>query len=107
MAGDRARAAEDYRTAAKYATNIPEKRYLNQKRAPLATPASVSPLGVYLRAYIAPKYTFRTPCPNGGAPIAWSSNRIGNGWNSAHSSIVAITTRRFGWRLSRVLGISR
>jgi RNA polymerase sigma factor (sigma-70 family) len=37
MAGDRASAAEAYRTAAKYATNIPEKRYLDQKRAALAT----------------------------------------------------------------------
>jgi hypothetical protein len=35
MAGDHASAAEDYRTAAKYATNIPEKRYLDQKRAAL------------------------------------------------------------------------
>ena len=37
MAGDRETAAEDYRTAAKYATNIPEKRYLERKRAALRT----------------------------------------------------------------------
>ncbi len=37
MAGDRETAAEDYRTAAKYATNIPEKRYLERKRASLRT----------------------------------------------------------------------
>ena len=33
MAGDRATASEDYRTAAKYATNIPERRYLEGKAA--------------------------------------------------------------------------
>jgi RNA polymerase sigma factor (sigma-70 family) len=37
MAGDRETAADDYRTAAKYATNIPEKRYLERKRAALRT----------------------------------------------------------------------
>jgi predicted RNA polymerase sigma factor len=37
MAGDRETAAEDYRTAAKYATNIPEKRYLERKLAALRT----------------------------------------------------------------------
>ena len=31
MAGDRASAAEEYRTAARFATNIPEKRYLERK----------------------------------------------------------------------------
>jgi RNA polymerase sigma factor (sigma-70 family) len=35
MAGDLAEAAGDYRTAAKYATNIPEKRYLEHKLAAL------------------------------------------------------------------------
>ena len=35
MAGDRASAADDYRTAARYATNIPEKRYLERKLAAL------------------------------------------------------------------------
>ena len=35
MAGDRETAAEDYRTAAKYASNIPEKRYLERKLAAL------------------------------------------------------------------------
>jgi RNA polymerase sigma factor (sigma-70 family) len=38
MAGDRGSAAEDYAAAAKYATNIPEKRYLERKRAALAPP---------------------------------------------------------------------
>jgi RNA polymerase sigma factor (sigma-70 family) len=39
MAGDRASAAEDYAAAARYATNIPERRYLERKRAALnATP---------------------------------------------------------------------
>jgi predicted RNA polymerase sigma factor len=33
MAGDAAAAAEDYRTAARYATNIPERRYLEGKAA--------------------------------------------------------------------------
>jgi predicted RNA polymerase sigma factor len=37
MAGDRETAAEDYRTAVKYATNIPEKRYLERKLAALRT----------------------------------------------------------------------
>ena len=37
MAGDRASAAEEYRAAAKYATNIPEKRYLERKLAALRT----------------------------------------------------------------------
>jgi RNA polymerase sigma factor (sigma-70 family) len=36
MAGDRASAAQDYGTAAKYATNIAEKRYLERKRAALS-----------------------------------------------------------------------
>jgi len=35
MAGDRETAAEDYRTAAKYASNIAEKRYLERKLAAL------------------------------------------------------------------------
>jgi predicted RNA polymerase sigma factor len=39
MAGDRASAAEDYRTAAKYATNLPEKRYLERKLAALRAPS--------------------------------------------------------------------
>jgi RNA polymerase sigma factor (sigma-70 family) len=37
MAGDRAAATEEYRTAARYATNIPEKRYLEGKLAALRT----------------------------------------------------------------------
>jgi RNA polymerase sigma factor (sigma-70 family) len=36
MAGDLVSAAEDYRTAVKYATNIPEKRYLERKLAALS-----------------------------------------------------------------------
>jgi RNA polymerase sigma factor (sigma-70 family) len=39
MAGDRAAAAVDYRTAAALATNIPERRYLERKLATLAGPA--------------------------------------------------------------------
>lgn len=39
MAGDRAAAAADYRTAAALATNIPERRYLERKLATLAGPA--------------------------------------------------------------------
>jgi RNA polymerase sigma factor (sigma-70 family) len=40
MAGDRASAAAAYRTAASYATNVPERRYLERKRAALgANPA--------------------------------------------------------------------
>jgi RNA polymerase sigma factor (sigma-70 family) len=37
MAGDRAAATEEYRTAARYATNIPEKRYLERKLTALGT----------------------------------------------------------------------
>jgi RNA polymerase sigma factor (sigma-70 family) len=37
MANDRASAADDYRAAAKYATNLPEKRYLERKLAALRT----------------------------------------------------------------------
>jgi RNA polymerase sigma factor (sigma-70 family) len=39
MAGDRAAAATDYRTAAALATNIPERRYLERKLAILTRPA--------------------------------------------------------------------
>ena len=39
MAGDRAAAATDYRTAAALATNIPERRYLERKLAMLTRPA--------------------------------------------------------------------
>jgi RNA polymerase sigma factor (sigma-70 family) len=39
MAGDRAAAAADYRTAAALATNIPERRYLERKLAMLTGPA--------------------------------------------------------------------
>jgi RNA polymerase sigma factor (sigma-70 family) len=39
MAGDRAAAAADYRTAASLATNIPERRYLERKLATLTGPA--------------------------------------------------------------------
>jgi len=39
MAGDRAAAAADYRTAARLATNIPERRYLERKLATLTSPA--------------------------------------------------------------------
>ena len=39
MAGDRSAAATDYRTAAALATNIPERRYLERKRAALTGPA--------------------------------------------------------------------
>jgi len=39
MAGDRAAAAAAYRTAARYATNVPEKRYLERKLAALGSPA--------------------------------------------------------------------
>jgi predicted RNA polymerase sigma factor len=35
MAGDRASAADDYRQAARYVTNIAEKRYLERKLAEL------------------------------------------------------------------------
>jgi RNA polymerase sigma factor (sigma-70 family) len=45
MAGDRAGAAQEYGTAARYATNIPEKRYLERKRAALGLPGQV-PVGV-------------------------------------------------------------
>ena len=38
MAGDIAAAAEDYRTAARYATNIPERRYLERRLAGLVRP---------------------------------------------------------------------
>jgi RNA polymerase sigma factor (sigma-70 family) len=37
MAGDRASAAAEYRTAASYATNIPERRYLEHKLAALGS----------------------------------------------------------------------
>jgi predicted RNA polymerase sigma factor len=37
MAGDRVSAAAEYRTAASYATNIPERRYLERKLAALAS----------------------------------------------------------------------
>jgi predicted RNA polymerase sigma factor len=39
MAGDRAAAATDYRTAAALATNIPERRYLERRLATLTGPA--------------------------------------------------------------------
>jgi RNA polymerase sigma factor (sigma-70 family) len=38
MAGDMTAAAADYRTAARYATNIPERRYLERRLAALAKP---------------------------------------------------------------------
>jgi RNA polymerase sigma factor (sigma-70 family) len=38
MSGDITTAAEDYRTAARYATNIPERRYLERKLAGLVKP---------------------------------------------------------------------
>ena len=38
MAGDITTAAEDYRTAARYATNIPERRYLERRLAGLVKP---------------------------------------------------------------------
>ena len=37
MAGDQTAAAADYRTAASYATNVPERRYLERKLATLAS----------------------------------------------------------------------
>jgi RNA polymerase sigma factor (sigma-70 family) len=37
MAGDRTAATEEYRTAASYATNVPERRYLERKLAALAS----------------------------------------------------------------------
>ena len=38
MAGDMTTAAADYRTAARYATNIPERRYLERRLAGLVKP---------------------------------------------------------------------
>jgi predicted RNA polymerase sigma factor len=38
MAGDRAAAAGEYRTAATLATNVPERRYLERKLAGLSRP---------------------------------------------------------------------
>jgi predicted RNA polymerase sigma factor len=40
MSGDITTAAEDYRTAARYATNIPERRYLERRLAGLVRPDS-------------------------------------------------------------------
>jgi RNA polymerase sigma factor (sigma-70 family) len=40
MSGDITTAAEDYRTAARYATNIPERRYLERRLAGLVKPDS-------------------------------------------------------------------